>query len=134
MLILPFVPSVPDYDFSVTIEDTAYRFRARWNARERYDTETDTDLGAWIIDASEIDGTPIFRGVKLTLGTYLGRQYNHPLTRGGVIVAHDTESRGRTPARDAGFDDLGTRVIVLYIPAAEVVFGILATKAEIEAV
>lgn len=127
MLILPFVPSLGNYGFTVTIEDTRYRFGVRWNARENF------DAGAWMLDAYEADGTPIFRGCKIALGTYIGRHKNHPLTRNGVIVAHDTEGRGRTPSRDAGFDDLGTRVIVLYIPSAEVVFGILGTKQEIEA-
>lgn len=107
MIILPFVPSVPAYDFSVDIDGVSYTFDVRWNSRAR----------AWYFDVLESDGTPIARGIKVVLGAYLGRGRLHDLFRLGVIVAHDTTRDGR----DATLDDLGTRVEVLYVPVDELI-------------
>lgn len=105
-LLLPFQPSIPFYTFSTTIENVEYLFNVRWNGRD----------GAWYFDVSEVDNTPIVSGVKVVLGCFLARATDHALFRDGVLVTVDTSDAGR----DAGFDDLGTRVQVMRLSLDEV--------------
>ena len=55
-------------------------------------------------------------GVKVVLGTYLGRSCAHPLFTEGVFVAIDTTNKHA----EATYDDLGTRVEVWYYTTDEV--------------
>lgn len=105
--VLPFIPSEAHYTFDTSILDTPYSFEVRWNARDP----------AWYFDLSEIDGTPILRGVKIVLGTYLGRTSTHILFQNGVFAVIDTSGGYRDP----GFDDLGTRVEVRFYPTADII-------------
>lgn len=105
-IILPFVPSIPFYEFGTTLDNVEYIFNVRWNGRDE----------AWYFDVNESDGTPIVRGVKVVLGGYLGRWVEHPLFREGVLVAVDLSDAGQ----DAGFDDFGTRVVVMRMTLDEV--------------
>lgn len=90
-------PGVGDQTFTTAIDDIAYVFRVRWNLRE----------GAWYMHIYEEDGrTPVALGLKIVLGTYIGRQSIHPLFLSGVFVAQDTTRAGIEPT----FDDLGERV------------------------
>ncbi len=106
---IPFVPSLGNYRFGTTIGDIGYIFAVRWNTREE----------AWYFSIFEVNGDPIIQGVKIVLGTYLGRRCNHPLFRDGVFLAVDL-STGDQP-REAGFDDLGVRVAVQYVPVLDLV-------------
>lgn len=119
MLILPFRPSIGHYDFDTDIEDRTYIFDVQWNARDNVDPNTGVARGAWYFDVREQDGAAIALGIKIVLGTYLGRRLNHPLFRRGVLLAIDTAG-GEGRGRDAGFDDLGTRVIVKYYTTVEI--------------
>ena len=103
---IPFEPSVPNYSFTCAVNGTPYQFRVRWNAT----------AGAWYFDLREEDGTPIALGIKIVLGAYLGRHSSHHLFSEGVFVAVDRSGR----KADAGIDDLGARVTVLYVTNAEV--------------
>lgn len=105
-LLLPFVPSIPFYRFSTTLDNVEYVFDVRWNNRD----------AAWYFDVSETDNTPIAQGIKVVLGTYLGRWVNHTLFRDGVIVAVDLSDAGR----EATLDDLGTRVQIMRLGLEEV--------------
>lgn len=102
---LPFVPSIGYYGFTTTIESRPYAFDVRWNERD----------SSWRFDVLEIDRTPILLGVRINLGCYMGRQSNHPLFRNGVLVAVDLSGK----RKEADFHDLGTRVVVQYIPVLE---------------
>lgn len=118
-ILIPFVPSVPNYRLATIIEDVEYLFDVRWNARDNVDPETGEALGAWYFDVRESDETPIACGLKIVLGTYIGRHVNHTLFRDGVFVAVDTE---RT-RREATLHDLGTRVQVRRYTIPEIVGG-----------
>lgn len=110
LLTIPFVPSVPSYEFATQIEQVQYTFRVRWNTRAE----------AWYFDLLD-DVLPILRGVRLSLGLFLGRECKRePFASGGFLVV-DTTRQGR----EATFDDLGTRVEVRWMPNSE----ILARKA-----
>lgn len=115
MTILPFIPSVAAYEFSVEIDGVSYTFVVRWNSR----------AAAWYFDVLE-GITPVARGLKIVLGTYLGRGITHDLFRLGAIVAVDTAQEGR----DATFDDLGTRVEVRHLPMHELIGRASGTGAQ----
>jgi len=108
-LILPFEGGIPFYDFSTTIAGREYIFDVRWNGRDE----------AWYFDVKEIDNTPIASGVKVVLGTLLARYTNHPLFRNGVMVVIDLNDNGEGEARDATLDDLGSRVVVMWLSLDE---------------
>jgi hypothetical protein len=109
-LIIPFDSSNPISKFSTTLVtsdgNVQFGFRARWNSRD----------SAWYMDISDDTGTTIASGIKIVLGAYLGRQFEHALFRDGVIVAVDLSGKGI----DAGIDDLGTRVQVMQLTTADV--------------
>jgi hypothetical protein len=115
MLVLPFVPSVPSYRRSAIVNGATYHFDLRWNTFD----------AAWFMDVRDIEEVPVFMGAKIVLGMYIGRRANHPLTREGCFVAIDT-SGGR---RDAGLDDLGTRVIVVWATQFEIASAMRAMAA-----
>ena len=108
-LLIPVVPSVPNYRFSTSIDDATYIFDFRWNTRE----------AAWFFDISEADETSILQGVKVVLGMYLGRRSTHRFFRDGVLVAKDTTAKGV----EATLDDLGIRVQLLRFTAGEIIIG-----------
>lgn len=107
VLELPLLPKYPNYRFGATIGGSEYLFDPRWNSRD----------AAWYMDVREISLTPIVLGMKIVLGTYLGRRSNHKLFREGVLVAVDLDRSGL----DATYDDFGTRIILQYIPVLELI-------------
>jgi len=123
MQLLPFKPSVPFYTFTTPVTDdagtpTTYVFDVSWNGSDN----------AWYMNVFEQDRTLILASIKLVLGTYLGRRCNHDLFRKGVFIVFDTTNSGVDGGgTDAGLDDMGTRVKVVYMTRLE-----LATLAGIK--
>ena len=106
MQILPLSPGIPAYRVATALGDIGYVFDVRWNHRDE----------CWYLDAFEDDGvTVIFYGVKIVLGAHLGRIHRHALVTDGALIAYDTSRQ----LIDAGLDDLGSRVVVVYVPADE---------------
>jgi hypothetical protein len=105
--ILPFQPSIPNYTVSVVLGTVEYVFQVRWNARD----------GAWYFDLLDDTLDQIYSGVKIVLGAYLAARCSDPrwLAAGGILVATDTSNQGL----DAGIDDLGARVQVVFYTIAE---------------
>lgn len=118
--VLPLRPSLGAYRFTTSLDGTQYLFSVRWNSRDN------EGRGAWYFDVSEFDGTAILRGVKIVLGTYLGRWSDHPLLLRGVFVAQSSA----TVHADPGFDDLGVAVQVLYYNRADLAAAMLGAFAE----
>lgn len=116
ILVLPLRPSIGSYRFDTDIDGATYVFDVEWNSRDNIDRATGKPMGAWYFHVYEQNLTRIACSIKIVLGTYLGRRVNHRLFRRGVFTAVDTTNSGR----DAGFDDLGTRVIVKWIPTVRV--------------
>jgi hypothetical protein len=102
---IPFSPSIGNYRFGCTIGSSPYLFDVVWNARD----------GAWYFDLLSADQTQIYTSIKIVIGTALGRLCVNPAFPSGVFEAIDLSGAGL----DAGFDDLGTRVVVYYYTAAE---------------
>ena len=119
-IVLPLRPSIGAYRFTLPIDDVQYRFRFKWNSVER------PGKGVWYMDVAEFNGTPILAGIKIVLGTYLGRWSTHPLLLDGVFVA-----RSSAPVHDdPGFDDLGVTVQVLYFNRADLAAEMLGAFSE----
>lgn len=107
ILEIPLLPKFGAYRFGVTIETRPYLFEMRWNTR----------APAWYMNVREVDLKPIVLGVRVVLGAYLGRRSNHRLFSRGVLVAVDTEQRGR----EATFDSFGSTFVMRWIPIPELI-------------
>lgn len=108
---LPFIPSDPNYQFQCSLDDQTYTFDVRWNNRDQ----------AWYFDMLDSDGKAIILGVKIVLGTFLGRKSAHPFFSNNVLVAIDSTLTNQ----DATLDDLGTRVFVKHMTLPEYVGSVL---------
>lgn len=102
---LPIDATEKNYSVSTTLDGDVYTFAVRWNGR----------ASAWFFDLYDVDGSIIIAGVRITLGVMFGRRSTDPRMPAGAIMAHDLSLEGR----DAGRDDLGTRVRLYYYPAAD---------------
>jgi hypothetical protein len=102
---LPLVPSIANYRLGTLLDGVQYTVDVHWNAR----------AGAWYMDFYTADETPIRMGIKIVLGVLLGGRVPDPAFPHGAMFAIDMTGSGT----DAGIDDLGTRVIVVYVPAAD---------------
>ena len=107
---LPFIQSDNNYTLRTTLGDTTYELDVRWNSRD----------SAWYMDIYTADRTPIVTGVKLVLGTTIGRhlQYLQFFQDNILQVLDTTNSRV-----DASFDDLGGRIQVIHMTMDEFKHG-----------
>lgn len=103
MLILP-LTSDPESDFEVELEGRSYIFRFRFNVRD----------GCWYFDLSTAEGVSLRAGVRVVLETPLLRGVSTELPP-GQLFASDSTGKQVPP----GADDLGQRVQVYYLTAAE---------------
>ena len=114
LYILPAVPSEGNYDFGTTIEQVGYIIAIQWNTRDKTIDDDGNVLvdGAWYFSVYDVANNPIQTGIKIVLGTFLGKRANHPLFTNGVFIARDMSGQEKDP----GFDDLGARVQFFYVP------------------
>jgi hypothetical protein len=119
--VLPFVPSIGAYRFGTSIGRSFFIFDVQWNSRDNIDRHTGIAQGAWYFNLRDEQLKLIAGSLKIALGAYIGRRVNHPLFRQGVLVAQDTTNSKVNAGKEAGYDDLGTRVLVKYIPVAELI-------------
>jgi hypothetical protein len=100
-LVLAAASDAPHYDFSSTLEGKLLTLELRWNERS----------GAWFLALYDDTGAAIFSGRRVVLGAdLLGRSSDARLPP-GTLIAYDTSGANH----DAGRDDLGTRVQLLYV-------------------
>jgi hypothetical protein len=103
---LPLVPSVPIYRVGTTLGGRQFIFDVKWNARDE----------AWYMDISTSSDVIIRHGIKIVLGTIFdGRTVNSESPQ-GALIATDLTGVGL----DAGFDDLGDRVVVYFLTPDDV--------------
>lgn len=104
-IILPTRTDSPLYTFGVELDGVTYLLTFRWNDRE----------AAWFFDLADSDGDPLMSGRKVTIGTALLARFRTPGLPPGELEAIDT-----TGAQvEAGFDELGARVQLVYFAASE---------------
>lgn len=107
---IPVQPSIPFQTFGAALGGVQFNFAFNWNGVD----------GAWFMDVLDEQKNPIRIGVKVVLGCLLGQRCTDPAWPLGIFQAIDT-SAPIGQGVDAGLDDIGTRVIVLFFTAAEVV-------------
>lgn len=96
---IPFLVSDCNYILSCPIDDTQINFDVRWNSRDQ----------AFYFDMYEADDTVICLNVKVVVGIPLARRSQHEFFKNHTITAIDSSGKGK----DAGFDDLNRRVLVV---------------------
>lgn len=102
---LPFDSAAEDYLVTVPLDGVTYRLRVRWNGR----------AAAWLLDLLTDDGTPIVHGRRLAVGHDIWQQARYRPVPPGVLIPYDTERTQRDPGRQ----DLGGRVVGLYVTLEE---------------
>lgn len=91
--------------FVTQLGEVKYRFDVKYNDRSK----------VWTLDLSEdVSGLVLFQGVPLVLGQDIFEPYNFEIGRMMVV---DMSSRGI----DAGPDDLGDRVLLIWFSPDEVI-------------
>ncbi len=106
MVKLP-LTSDPHRTFTTVVNNARYQVTTRWNDR----------AGVWTMDIDDpTTGLGLVAGMPLVLGADLLRSFAPQL--GSVIVVDTSADAGF--GTDAGVDDLGTRVQVLWFSPGEV--------------
>jgi hypothetical protein len=95
-------------EFPTVLDGTEFIVRARWNTRD----------AAWYLSLFDAADDPIFQGIKIVQGVALGRRVTDERMP-GVFLASDLNDPDGTGGVDAGYDDLGERVVVDFYPFAE---------------
>ncbi len=80
-------------------------FDVHWNDRD----------SAWYFSLLDSAGLTIISGVKIVLGTALARSSAHAFFSTNFLKAFDTSGQNR----EATFDDIGVRVILLHATVDE---------------
>lgn len=97
--------------FSQTVQlaGTLLRMELHWNAR----------AGFWVMNLATVDREPIVSGVRIVPDWDLVGRLADPRLPKGRLVAADQSGRGEPPGRD----ELGSRVILYFIPEEELIPG-----------
>lgn len=103
--LIPFTPGDNNDTIGTSIDNVRYLFAHHWNPRD----------AAHYFDIYQADLTSIILGVKVVLGTNLGKVSTHPFFKSYILRALDTSGQGL----DAGQNDLGDRVVVTLIKLAD---------------
>ena len=96
----------PYYSENIILEGQTFTLELKWNIRE----------SSWYMSVFTDENEELANGVKVVANWPLLRRLVDSKTPLGQIVAYDTSNLGLDP----DFDELGTRVILLYYTAAEV--------------
>lgn len=111
-LVIPIARAADDaayFDLLATLDGTLYTLEFRWNVR----------LGAWFMTVLDGEGTtPLLLGVRLVVDYPLAQNLVDR-TPPGYFLAVDTGASDGFGI-DPGFDDLGSRVQLWYVPEAEI--------------
>lgn len=107
---LSIVPTATDeqyYSEEVILDGTPYELTFRWNAR----------ASLWYMDIRLLNGTPVQLGVPVTTRAFLTRQTRISIAPQGELWAVEQDGN----AQDAQEFDLGDRVVLFYIPVADII-------------
>lgn len=103
---IPIVADVPDFDFQVDLDGATYTIALAWNERD----------AAWYLTLQTAEEETILASRKVVIDLPLWSRFKDPRLPPGVLLAIDTTGAGL----DAGLDDLGRRVQLLYYSATEI--------------
>lgn len=110
---LPVTQEGARFQFFCELDGISYSFLFRWNDRD----------GAWYLEIGDGGGAALVSGIKVVIDIWLLKAIRG-LSAGlppGDFIAFDTANLDT----DAGFEDLGRRVQILYFTADEVA-GVVA--------
>jgi len=102
---IPTSQSLPFYSQKTLLDGQTYTLQFKWNDREE----------AWYLDLLTDLEEPISMGIKIVTDWPLNRRITDPAAPPGVISAIDTTGAGTNP----GFEDLGNKIILVYIDEDE---------------
>lgn len=102
---LPLIPTVPNYRVVSTLGGTNVLLDVRWNARD----------AAWYLSISTEDDVLIVANQKLVLGALIGGRATSALFPRGYLIVSDLTGAGI----DAGLDELGERIRVMFYGTAD---------------
>lgn len=102
---LPITQDGAHFSFTCELDGVTYYFEFRWNDRD----------SSWFMTVGDGEGTTIVAGVKVVINMPLLNFFTDDQLPLGSLIATDT---GGTDL-DAGFGDLGRRVIVTYLSPGE---------------
>jgi len=105
-LIIPARSDTATYIFTIELEGAIYQFRMQFNDRDQ----------SWFFDILDVDGNVIRQGVKVVANWPLLRLVASELRPPGELYAVDLTGE----ARRAGVEDLGSEILFVYLPEAEV--------------
>ncbi len=110
MIIVPTRPKpdevIPDFFERVVLDGVEWLFRFQWNGRD----------GHWYMSIRTSNGDPVLLGHRLVMGAeFLRRRVAEPRPAGWLFLISPDGS-----SEDPGYEDLGTRVSLVYATAAEV--------------
>ena len=95
------------YQIQTELDGTTFEFVFNWNDRE----------GRWYFDLNDISSNPLVSGRAVVLNTsLLGYLRATPSYPAGDLMVIDTSDSNI----DASLTDLGDRVIMIYIPIADI--------------
>lgn len=103
--VIPLDSTAPEYRVRVRLDGSFYFLTAKWNTRRLW----------WTIDMLDSNGDALVRGLRVCTGYDLLRAHKLVGFPPGALVAIDTRRTKTDPSRD----DLGLRVVLCYIPAAD---------------
>ena len=102
---LPLRSDVPHFTFTAELEGVQYGFDFRWNERAQ----------AWFLALFDGEGDALAHGIRVRAGSPLTHLIVDARKPPGAFAVVDTSGQGRHP----GLADLGTRVLIYYVPSAE---------------
>lgn len=103
-IVIPTRKDIARYSLEVELGGEPFALGFEWNDR----------AGAWFFSLATVDGVVLAAGRRVSVGMPLLFRGASPLLPRGDIEAVDTSGTGRDP----GFDELGTRVRLLFLEVA----------------
>jgi hypothetical protein len=98
------------FSYQVELDGRTFGLEFRWNERD----------ASWYLSLRDADDAPLLSGLRVTVGhLYLSRFRLLGLPKGELEFV-DTTGQDEDP----GFTDLGSRVVLLYTPYAEIPGGL----------
>lgn len=106
MLEIPLFPGVSAYSEQVTLDGVLYTLRVRWNTR----------LSAWFLEIYDLADVLLVPPRRCVVGSAMFNAFRYIVgAPPGNAIAFDTVQRQIDP----GFDDFGTRVLLIYREAVD---------------
>lgn len=105
VVVIPTRSDFDHYKFTVDLEGQNYGFSFRFNGR----------MQKWVFDLTSEDGTAIIESNPVYVNQLTLNRYQTDLKPKGDLMFLDTSGLNLDPTQD----DLGTRVILMYIESSE---------------